>query len=471
MYWYRKMKGVNELNITSMDFDKKYMFLGTDGSGLYRRKIAGKTWEKLNLGWNYEFITSILFLNNRIFVLASTWSGEFYHELFISSDNGNSWKKKNTNMDSSELETIVGNKYGIFIGSGFGVFRSTDNGNTWVKMTNGMPNNINSSSVAIYNSTVIVTNGTSDIYYSNNLGESWTKKYINDLYSGAAVFASQNGVFYFGSGSVNKLYRSNDKGITWKKLNIPLYNSSITAIITNNNNIYCGLSSKGILKSSDNGKTWQESNLGIIKKEITSFAAFHNETYVGTNGNNFYKEISSNIDVISSINNFEATNRQKLKWHSSADISEYRIQLAKDSLFSNIIMDETVSDTFYVVNYLDYSTTYYWRVSTVTKYWNNYFSKTQELKISAPSSFHLYNNYPNPFNNQTNIRYDIPYRTNVKLVLYNILGQKVNTLLNETKDVGSHYYKLSSNGLPSGVYFLTINADKYFQTIKIILLK
>lgn len=94
---------------------------------------------------------------------------------------------------------------------------------------------------------------------------------------------------------------------------------------------------------------------------------------------------------------------------------------------------------------------------------------------SVPVDFALHPNYPNPFNPETWISYDVPEPTSVKLVIYNRLGQKVRTLVDDTKPAGR--YQIRWNGcddngqrVTSGVYFYQLESSKYNATRKMILL-
>lgn len=93
-------------------------------------------------------------------------------------------------------------------------------------------------------------------------------------------------------------------------------------------------------------------------------------------------------------------------------------------------------------------------------------------KIVIPTKYFLYNNYPNPFNPTTTIRLDIPERTNVELSIYNILGQKVKTLINnETRDAGRYEVSFNGSSLASGVYVYRLIAQNYSQAKKMLLIK
>ncbi|MBM2840039.1 MAG: quiC [Bacteroidetes bacterium] len=89
----------------------------------------------------------------------------------------------------------------------------------------------------------------------------------------------------------------------------------------------------------------------------------------------------------------------------------------------------------------------------------------------VPQVFALYQNYPNPFNPLTTIRYDVPTSTHVSLKVYNVLGQEVATLVNETKVAGRHRVEWNSIGVVSGVYWYRFQAGSFVQTKNLLLLK
>jgi hypothetical protein len=85
--------------------------------------------------------------------------------------------------------------------------------------------------------------------------------------------------------------------------------------------------------------------------------------------------------------------------------------------------------------------------------------------------YQLKQNYPNPFNPTTNIEFSIPKSSDVKLVIYNQLGQAVATLVDKTLSPGSYSVDWNAEGLPSGVYFYRITAGDFTQTRKLLLTK
>ena len=95
----------------------------------------------------------------------------------------------------------------------------------------------------------------------------------------------------------------------------------------------------------------------------------------------------------------------------------------------------------------------------------------------SPKTYSLDQNYPNPFNPSTTINYSIPERSNVKLYIYNTLGQKISDIVNETKDAGSYEHSFNASQLSSGIYFYRIeatsvsNSKTFVETKKMVLMK
>lgn len=88
-----------------------------------------------------------------------------------------------------------------------------------------------------------------------------------------------------------------------------------------------------------------------------------------------------------------------------------------------------------------------------------------------PLKYALQQNYPNPFNPGTKIAFTIPQKSEVKLSVYNVLGEEVSTLLNGTKEAGTHEVGFSALNLPSGIYFYTLKAGQFTETRKMVLMK
>ncbi len=91
--------------------------------------------------------------------------------------------------------------------------------------------------------------------------------------------------------------------------------------------------------------------------------------------------------------------------------------------------------------------------------------------IEILNEFRLYENYPNPFNPSTTIRYDISQKTRVTLEVYNLLGEKLATMVDEIKEPGYHTATFNGDNLSSGMYMYKITAGKFSATKKMLLVK
>jgi uncharacterized protein (UPF0218 family) len=95
----------------------------------------------------------------------------------------------------------------------------------------------------------------------------------------------------------------------------------------------------------------------------------------------------------------------------------------------------------------------------------------EEDFIITPVEFALEQNYPNPFNPATTINYSIPEAGNVEMKVYDILGNEVATLVNETKVPGNYSAVFDASSFASGIYIYTLRTNSFVQTKKMMLMK
>jgi len=115
----------------------------------------------------------------------------------------------------------------------------------------------------------------------------------------------------------------------------------------------------------------------------------------------------------------------------------------------------------------------YWDM-IVVEYDSPVFVEQEESGL--PESFILYQNYPNPFNPSTTIKFSIPFvesrhASSVQLIVYDVLGREVTTLINEEMQTGTYEVEFDATNLPSGIYFYRLNVNRYVDVKKMILLR
>ena len=91
--------------------------------------------------------------------------------------------------------------------------------------------------------------------------------------------------------------------------------------------------------------------------------------------------------------------------------------------------------------------------------------------LDIPVQFHLYSNFPNPFNSTSVIKYSIPQSSNVIIKVFDILGNEIETLVNEEKSIGIYKITWTADNLPSGIYLYQLRASSYLQTRKMVIMK
>ncbi len=173
-----------------------------------------------------------------------------------------------------------------------------------------------------------------------------------------------------------------------------------------------------------------------------------------------------------------------LGWVQPEESDSLQLQISSDpafdseSTYSAYISSESDSYTFTdpVEQY-----TYHWRLRAyqegIAGEWSDAWSFTTALITSItdsgelPNSVELRQNYPNPFNPDTQIRYGIPESSHVQITVYNTLGQRVTTLVNETQSAGWHNVRFDASGLSSGMYLYQISADGVNRTRTMMLVK
>ena len=99
------------------------------------------------------------------------------------------------------------------------------------------------------------------------------------------------------------------------------------------------------------------------------------------------------------------------------------------------------------------------------------YSKVIEVNIGKPGKFELSQNYPNPFNPSTTISFSLPQSGNVKLLVYNLLGEQVAELVNGFKEAGIHTINFSAENLNSGIYIYRIATNDFVESKKMTLIK
>ncbi len=169
-------------------------------------------------------------------------------------------------------------------------------------------------------------------------------------------------------------------------------------------------------------------------------------------------------------------------WEPIVDADTYHLQVSLDTEFDSIIVNqEGIEEVMYILEEdLESGTSYYWHVrasiggelSAWSETWM--FTTQQVTSIDAndlPHEFTLLQNYPNPFNPSTIIQFGLPQAADVRLEVFNMVGQRVAMLENGRRTAGWHAIQFDASGLSSGIYIYRIQTDSWTQTRKMLMVK
>lgn len=223
---------------------------------------------------------------------------------------------------------------------------------------------------------------------------------------------------------------STNSGLTFARLNVPQFRDMY---FYNNKPVVYGVGN-GVFKSTDNGMNWiQFSSLNASCIEVNPDDSAI--IYIGTN-NGVYRSITGG----------QTFNHSEISFPNSNLI----LGLSKDANSGDTIIVCTQRGIYKV-----------WDLQTgITK-----------INSAVPEKYSLMQNFPNPFNPETKIRYDIRTYGNVLLNVYDNNGREIETLVNEEQSPGTYEITFNGSSLPSGVYFYKVETGNYFASKKMIVLK
>jgi hypothetical protein len=189
---------------------------------------------------------------------------------------------------------------------------------------------------------------------------------------------------------------------------------------------------------------------------------------------------SAPLNILPTPGAVEQPTTMAVNWDWVEDADGYRVQIAPDPSFTSVVIDTVVSDTVAIVGPLKGGSRYYRRIQTINISGPGPFSTPAVFTTSndpaknGPGDAHpvqigLDQNFPNPFNPATVIRYRLVGQTHVTLKVYNLLGEEVATLVDNEEAEGEHSVTFNATGLPSGAYFCRLHADGVVETRKMML--
>lgn len=479
--------GLQDTVISDIAFDDSgNIYIVSQPIAVYKSTDNGNTWKPKNNGITASNGTSID-IDSKGNIYLSTFGG-----VFKSTNGGDNWfriAQELTNLEFHHVK-LIPNDY-VFVSNFDGIFRSTDYGLTWDSTDytywGGYEIGINKNGI------MFVSNFSASwfsIFRSTNLGENWI---FSSRLPGSTLLFSKNGDVFAGVGNNplfdSDIYKSIDNGLTWNRTNAFITSNQISyqdLELDMNNDFYVIVSGdyNGVYFSADTGKSWMYYGLSDLVGSLHCLAISNGYVYVGTLSDGLFRAPVRTIPVeLVTFNTETEKNSVKLIWITATETNNYGFEVERKEsnrkwIKIGFVQGRGTSSEKNMYNYKDENLKpgeYFYRLKQID--YDGSFKYSSEVKVTIENqyNFNLEQNFPNPFNPGTTIKFTTPQRAFVNLIIYNSLGEKLKTLINSYLPEGNHSveFKLADSTLSlcSGVYFYRLEIDGYSETKKMILIR
>ncbi|MCH8033617.1 MAG: T9SS type A sorting domain-containing protein [Bacteroidetes bacterium] len=502
-------QGFYDLCIAVNPSNANHVFVGnielhesTDGSTFSPKRIPGGT-----LAWDcpaHVDLHRIIFApSNSNYVYIACDGG-----IYKSTDGGSNWSSANKGITTIQLYRVASHpsKHDTLVGGAQdnGNFRSLNGGATaWSSVTtgDGMECFFDYSTP---NVVYLATQNTS-LYKSTNYGATvtWLGQFNGAWVSPFFMHPTNNQMLYTATMNV---YRSTDAGSNFSIIanNVTtsdFINTMAQSSVTPNNMILAGsgsfTSTPPVKVSTDGGFTWTDvtSNIPGAQRYISRVVTHPsnattmyvvrsgfspgNKIYMTTDLGSSWTNVSGDLPDIPT-NDFFVDPAITTDYYAANDFGVYRSTDSGANWFR-----EGTGMPFVPVMDFDYAFANGTRYLRAATHGRSVFETDLDFVVSVEieieptlnNSFELAQNYPNPFNPITNISYSLTKESNVKLTIYNPLGEVVETLVEQVQSANRYEVVWNAANVPSGIYFYSIEvsptdlSNGFKQSKKMILLK
>ncbi len=463
----------------------------------------GKILKTTNIGINWTRILSPAYSNLKSIYFKDSINGMVsgdFGTLYATSNSGDNWSLKTEGIINSNLSSavFVNSNTGIAVGQNY-ILKTTNNGIMWALKFND-PSLFWNKVQMLDENIGFASSNNRNLYKTTNGGENWF--FISTFGSGlitinyAYSFQFVNTLTGYASGyqynappgpNIKSFFKTIDGGLNWSRV----YSGGVGTLydqhfINDNTGMLVGYNN--VLKTVNGGLNWNvcvntsatynkvyyldDSNIWVIGSESiikSDNGGFNWQTQYIQTGESFssIKFINQNTGwVTSKKGNLFATSNGGNNWLYQNTPNQYGLN---DVYFISSGTGWVFGDKGIILK-------------TISGVMPNALDPLSSL---IPKQFSLYQNYPNPFNPVTKIKFDIPANVgngrdrSVKVIIYDLLGREVATLVNEQLSPGSYSVDWDGSAFASGVYFYSLIVDDpstgsgrgYVETKRMVLIK
>jgi len=451
---------------------------------------GGENWMSISdSSTEYYYYSSVYFINENIGWIAGEFPYEFNYSTSLilkTSDAGESWTSDSIGSGGLNSVFFVDQNIGWAVGwtgridspSGLMV-KTIDGGNNWISQ-NGIP--VSPLSFVFFINQNIGWIGSSwrwidsTIFKSTDGGITWMAQSIDSISCQSGYFINENigwvtGRKPNGSSFQEVILKTTNGGVNWIEqqfgaidfLSIYFIDSSIGWAVGSDGTIF---------KTTDGGNYWytQESGTNDILTSV-DFVNKNTGWVVGfdyNSGGIILKTTNGGGTVPVELTTFTAiaqTDFVELNWTTATETNNHGFEVQRSASNSEFVTvgfvegnGTTTEEHHYSFKDKDVSGFLRYRLKQVDFDGSYEYSDIVEVEVLGNVSYELAQNYPNPFNPVTNISYTLPAESQVKLSIYNPLGELVETIVNQKQDAGKYDAVWNASNHSSGVYIYTLDA-------------
>jgi photosystem II stability/assembly factor-like uncharacterized protein len=444
---------------SSLTCNGNELYIGFDSGGVYKSTDNGKNWSLKRFN-NTRAIVNCVAVNGKRIFAATKGLG-----LFFSNDDGETWMQNNSTGVFSGCNSISANKGYLFAGFDYGwLYTSTDHGINWTQRNSSLM------STSVYdmvfqNDTIIAASHY--VYLSTDLGTSWKEIDIKSTNNFIKHVCKNDSMVYIRDGA-NTLNYSSDYGKTWRARECTQLNC-ITALETIDNKLIAGTCRYGIFISENKGQNWYEKNIGLDNIYINSIAVSNNVIFAGTDGKIYRSldygktwELRSEDIVDSNVTSLYIFSKNILAGFNNGNVY---LSVNNGDSWKNISSGITKG----IVNsfYIDDEFVFVGSKSGLYRAKLSDFGITdvEESKHNKNNSIIQTSSSPGGIN----VTFNLPEPSMVKLELYDYMGKKVSTILNEFKELGQNEVSFNTDNQATGLYLLRLTYGNQTYTEKVLI--
>ena len=362
-------------------------------TGIFLSTDNGASWKSTGSGLTSPFATCFASIGTRLF--AANLDG-----VSLTTDTGRSWSQVDTGLSNLSVNAFAASGTNLFAGTCDGVYLTTNNGLKWNAVNSGM-SNVCISSLVVKGSNVYAGTSGSGVFHSPDDGTSWGPGVLFPGYSTYVIALAAIGVNVFAN-THDGIFLSTDSGVNWtnKSTGLPystdihtgLKNYNIQNLVAFGNELVAGIPSNGVYLSTNNGTSWSEFNTGLKDSTVESVVVTDSFLYIGT---------------------------------------------AKGGV------------------------------------WRRPLSEIKQLNVveHTPSVEQVFRSYPNPFSQSTSIKFSSSDHCFAQVSIMNLLGSEVARLFSGELEAGEHSFTWDAHGVAEGMYIARMKIGGEVQSMPIVLVK